>query len=48
MGDDEHTRTGDGRPKYCVQCGDPYREIQRLPGLVNQCPTCFEDVLNGS
>ena len=44
---DEQRRTGDGQANGCVQCGDPYREIRRLPGTVNRCPTCFEDALNG-
>jgi len=36
-----------GRPSYCEECGDAYREISRLPGTVGLCPTCFQDVLNG-
>lgn len=40
-------KLGKGTPQFCTICGDSYREIQRLPGFVQKCPTCFEKVMNG-
>jgi hypothetical protein len=36
-----------GTAEFCDECGDAYREVQRLPGRVGLCPTCFEAVLDG-
>jgi len=33
---------GGGDPTFCDDCEKPYHEIQRLPGQVGLCPTCFE------
>lgn len=38
---------GKGTAQFCNECGDPYREINRLPGNVGFCPTCFEKLMNG-
>ncbi|WP_424002696.1 hypothetical protein ACOZ4I_02500 [Haloarcula salina] len=47
MADDGTNRLGDGDATYCDECESPYREIQRLPGRMGLCPTCFEAALGG-
>jgi hypothetical protein len=36
---------GPGGPQICKGCGEPYRELSRLPGTVGYCPTCFEEYM---
>ncbi|ERG94071.1 hypothetical protein [Haloquadratum walsbyi] len=43
----EQNRLSDGTAMFCEECGDPYREVQRLPGFVGLCPQCSEAVLTG-
>lgn len=39
---------GDGTPMFCNDCEKPYHEIQRLPGTVGLCPTCFETAMGAN
>lgn len=38
---------GTGTPRFCDHCGEPYREIKRLPGTVGYCSRCFEGIMTG-
>jgi hypothetical protein len=43
-------RLGDGDPRFCTACGDPFRLRCALPSmgaLGDYCPTCLEDYMNG-
>ena len=40
-------RLDDGEPRFCRECDEPYREVERLPGTVGLCPTCFERRMYG-
>ncbi len=39
---------GDGEPRVCLSCKDPFRLVGVLPlgGDIEYCPTCFEEYLN--
>ena len=37
-----------GEATFCNDCEKAYHEIQRLPGKIGLCPTCFEAALGGA
>jgi len=44
-------RLGDGDPRFCTACGDPFRLRCALPSMGavgDYCPTCLEDYMNGA